>query len=59
MLRLFCSGKNKTNDSAVHKHIRGQGKEPVDTEDDKPFSREGIASLIKSLILKSLLWRMD
>jgi len=37
-----------------------QVKEPVDTEDDKPFSREEIASVIKkSLIVKRLLGRMD
>ena len=38
---------NETNDSAVHKQIREQVKEPVDTEDDKPFSREKIAFVIK------------
>jgi len=60
MLDYFVPEDNETNDSAVHKQIREQVKEPVDTEDDKPFSREEIASVIKkSLILKRLLGRMD
>ena len=36
-----------------------QVKEPVDTEDDKPFSREEIAFVIKILTLKRLLGRFD
>ena len=38
---------DETNDSAVHKQIREQIKQPIDTKDDKPFSREEIASVIK------------
>jgi len=41
---FFPPEDNETNDSAIHKQIREQIKEPVDTEDDKPFSREEIAS---------------
>jgi hypothetical protein len=60
MLDYFVPEDNETNDSAVHKQIREQVKEPIDTEDDKPFSREEIASVIKkSLILKRLQGRMD
>jgi len=47
MLNNIVPEDNKINDSAVHKQIREQIKEPVDTEDDKPFSREEIASVIK------------
>ena len=49
MLDYFVPEDNETNDSAVHKQIREQVKEPVDTEDDKPFSREEIASVIKKV----------
>jgi len=60
MLDYFIPEDNETNDSAVHKQIREQVKEPIDTEYDKPFSREEIASVIKkSLILKRLQGRMD
>jgi len=47
MLDYFLPEDNETNDSAVHKQIGEQVKEPVDTEDDKPFCREEIASVIK------------
>jgi len=47
MLDYFVPEDNETNDSAVHKQIREQVKEPVDTEADKLFSREEIASAIK------------
>ena len=49
MLDYFVPKDNETNDSAVHKQIREQIKEPVDKEDDKPFSREEIASVIKKV----------
>jgi hypothetical protein len=62
-LNYFVPEDNETNDSAVHKQIRERIKEPADTEDDKPFSREETASVIKkknkSLILERLLGRMD
>ena len=45
----FVPEDNETNDSAVHKQIREQVKEPVDTEDDKPFSREEMAFVIKKV----------
>jgi hypothetical protein len=38
--------KTIRNDSADHKQIREQIMEPIDTEDDKTFSREEIASAI-------------
>jgi hypothetical protein len=38
---------NETYDSAVHKQTREQIQEPIDTEDDKPFSQEEIESVIK------------
>jgi len=47
MLGYFVPEDNETNDSAVHKQIREQVKETVDTEDDKPFSREEITPVIK------------
>ena len=47
MLDYFVPEDNETNDSAVHKQIREQVKEPVDNEDDKPFSREEIAFVLK------------
>jgi len=47
MLDYFVPEDNETNDSAVQKQIREQVKEPVDTEGDKPFSREEIAFVIK------------
>ena len=47
MLGYFVPEDNETNDSAVHKQIREQVKELVDTEDIKLFSREEIASVIK------------
>ena len=60
MLDYFVPEDNETNDSAIHKQIREQVKEPVDTEDNKSFSREEIKSAIKkSLILKRLQGRMD
>jgi len=46
-LDYFVPEDNETDDSTVHKQIREQVKEPVDTEEDKPFSRREIASLIK------------
>jgi hypothetical protein len=58
-LDYFVPEDNETDDSAVHRQIREQVKEPVDTEEDKPFSRREIASSIQSLILKRLLGRMD
>jgi hypothetical protein len=42
MLDHFVPEDSETNDSAVHKQIRELIKEPIDTEDDKPFSREEI-----------------
>jgi len=47
MLDYFVPEDDETNDIAVHKQIREQIKELIDTEDDKPFSREEIASVIK------------
>jgi hypothetical protein len=47
MLDYFVPEDNETNDSAVHKKIRELINEPIDTEDDKPFSREEIVSVIK------------
>jgi len=47
MLVFFVPKDDETNDSAVHKQIREQIKEPIDTEDDKLFSREEITSVIK------------
>jgi len=47
MLDYFVPEDKETNDSAVHKQIREQVKEPADTEDEKSFSREEIASVIK------------
>ena len=58
MLDYFVPEDNETDDSAVHKHIRELIKAPIDTENDKLFSREEIISVIKSLILKRLLGRM-
>ena len=47
MLDFFVPEDDETNDSAVHKQIREHINEPLDTAEDKPFSREEIASLIK------------
>jgi hypothetical protein len=47
MLDYFVPKDDETDDSAVHKHIRELIKEPIDTEDNKPFSREEIISVIK------------
>jgi DNA-directed RNA polymerase specialized sigma54-like protein len=47
MLDYFAPEDNEINDSAIHKQIRELIKEPIDTEDDKPFSQEEIASVIK------------
>jgi hypothetical protein len=47
MLEFFVPEEDETNDSTVHKHIREQIKELIDTEDNKPFSREEMASMIK------------
>jgi hypothetical protein len=47
MLDYFVPEDNETDDSAVPKHIRELIKEPIDTEDHKPFSREEIISVIK------------
>jgi hypothetical protein len=49
MLDYFVPKDNETDDSAVHKHIRELTKEPIGTEDDKPFSREEIISVIKKV----------
>ena len=49
MLDYFVPEDKETNDSAVHKQIREQVKEPADTEDEKSFSREEIASVIKKV----------
>jgi len=59
-LNYFVPEDNETNDSAVHKQTGEQIKEPVNTEDNKPFSREEIAFVIKRerFILKRLLGRM-
>ena len=48
MLDYFVPEDNETNDSAVHNQIRELIKEPIDTEDDKTFSREEIVSVIKT-----------
>jgi len=47
-LDYFVPEDNEINDSAVHKQIRELIKEPIDTDDDKPFSQEEIASVIKT-----------
>ena len=47
MLDYFVPEDNETNDSAVHKQVRELIKEPIDTEDDKLFSREVIVYVIK------------
>jgi len=49
MLKYFVPEDNETNDIAVHEKIREQIKEPVNTENDKPSSREEIASVIKTI----------
>ena len=46
----FVPEDNETNDSAVYRQIREQVKEPVDTEDEKSFSREEIAFVIKKVL---------
>ena len=50
MLDYFVPKDNETDDSVVHKKIRELIKEPIDTEDDKSFSREEIESVIKRLL---------
>jgi len=52
MLDYFIPKDNEANYSAVYKQIREHVNEPVDTEDDKPSSREEIASIIKKFNLK-------
>jgi len=47
MLDFFVPEDDETNATAVHKQIREQTKDLIDTEDDKPFSQEEIASVIK------------
>jgi hypothetical protein len=47
MLDYFVPEDYETDDNTVHKHIRELIKEPIDTEDDKPLSREEIISVIK------------
>jgi hypothetical protein len=47
VLDYFAPEDNEINDSAVHKQIRELTKELIDTEDDKPFSQEEVASVIK------------
>ena len=47
-LDYFVPEDNEINDSAVHKQIRELINEPIDTDDDKPFSQEEIASVIKT-----------
>jgi len=47
MLDYFVPEDNVINDSAIHKHIRELINEPIDTNNDKPFSQEEIASAIK------------
>jgi hypothetical protein len=47
MLDYFVSEDNEINDSAVCKQIRELINEPMDTDDDEPFSQEEIASVIK------------
>jgi hypothetical protein len=47
MLDYFAPEDNEINDSAVYKQIRELTKEPIDTKDDKPFSQEEVASVIK------------
>ena len=56
MLDYIVPEDNETNDNAVRKQVIDQVKEPVDTGH---FSREEIAYVIKSLILKRLMGRMD
>jgi len=59
VIDYFVHEDNQTNDSAVHKQVRELIKEPIDTEDDKLFSPKEIVSVIKCLIPKRLLGRMD
>jgi hypothetical protein len=59
MLEYFVPADSETNDSAVHRQIRVQVKRPADTEDDKPFSREEIASVIKKFNPKKAPGEMD
>jgi hypothetical protein len=47
MLDYFVPEDSETNDSVVHKQTREKIEGPIDTEDDKPFSREEIAAVIK------------
>jgi hypothetical protein len=56
MLDYFVPEDDKTNDSAVHKPIREQIMEPIDTDDDKTFSREEVASAIKRFNPKKDSW---
>jgi len=43
-LEYFVPEDDETNDTAVHKQIGEQIKEPINTEGDKSFSREENAS---------------
>jgi len=43
LLDYFVPKDNEINDSAVHMQIRELINEPIDTEDDKPFSQVEIA----------------
>ena len=47
MLDYFAPEDNEANDSAEHRLIRKLTKEPMDTEDDKSFTQEEVASVIK------------
>ena len=47
MLYYVVPEDDERNDTIVQKQIREQIKEPRDTKQDKPFSREEIASVIR------------
>ena len=59
MLHYFALEDNEANDSAEHRLIRKLTKEPMGTGDDKPFTQEDVASVIKKLKLKRPLGRTD
>jgi hypothetical protein len=50
----FAPADTEANDSAEHRLIRKLTKEPMDTGDDKTFTQEEVASVIKKLKSKKV-----
>ena len=59
MLEHFAPNDREDSDNELHMEIRKEIQKPLDTADEKAFTKEEITAIKKNVARKRLLKRMD